>query len=64
MSDPVKIVFDDGTEMPYIRCPHCKCPRSPDYQCSGCEAERYRQAAREVEADMGRLAGTLMKWKR
>jgi uncharacterized Zn finger protein (UPF0148 family) len=64
MSEPVKMVCDDGHEMPMDRCPHCKCPRVIGYVCSGCEAKGYRDSAKEVRAQMALLSVALAKWER
>lgn len=64
MAELVKMVFDDGSELAVIRCPHCQTPTLADYRCAGCEAKGYREAAREVRAQMALLSAQLDRWSR
>lgn len=63
MSDPVKMIFDDGQEFVMVRCQRCKCPRMAGYKCSGCEALSYREAAHEIEQKMAELRTLLIRWE-
>lgn len=61
---PIKLIFDDGGEIDYVSCPYCRCPRSMDHKCSGCEAKFYRDAAKDIESKMDDLKRALISWTR
>lgn len=56
MADPVKMIFDDGSEIVMLRCPNCQCPRSADYRCSGCDAKAWREAYMKLREGVSQAA--------
>jgi uncharacterized paraquat-inducible protein A len=68
MSDPnrdtARCIFPDGHEIEMARCINCHTLTFPGYVCPGCEAKRYREAAKEVRAQMALLSVALDKWER
>lgn len=42
MSEPLKMVLDDGQELSMTRCSMCKCPMIVGYKCMGCEAMLWK----------------------
>jgi hypothetical protein len=64
MAEPLEMIFDDGTKLPATRCKFCQTPMILGYRCAGCEAKGYREAAREVRAQMALLSAQLDRWSR